>query len=46
VLSEQAAFELQRSGKLEHYQRMLRSDDSVEGARAFNEKRPPVWRGR
>jgi len=46
ALSEQAAFELQRSGKLEHYQRMRRSDDSLEGARAFNEKRPPVWRGR
>ena len=22
------------------------SEDSVEGARAFAEKRPPVWRGR
>jgi len=46
VLSEQAAFALQSSGKLEHYERMLQSDDSLEGARAFNEKRPPVWRGR
>ena len=46
VSSEQAAFALLRSGKLEHYQRMLHSDDSLEGARAFNEKRPPVWRGR
>jgi crotonobetainyl-CoA hydratase len=46
VLSEQAAFALLRSGKLAHYQRMLQSDDSLEGARAFNEKRPPVWRGR
>jgi crotonobetainyl-CoA hydratase len=46
VLSERAAFELQRSGKLEHYERMSRSDDALEGVRAFNEKRPPVWRGR
>jgi crotonobetainyl-CoA hydratase len=46
VLSEQAAFALLRSGKLEHYERMLKSDDSLEGARAFNEKRPPIWRGR
>jgi len=46
ALGEQAAFALLRSGKLEHYHRMLRSDDSLEGARAFNEKRPPVWRGR
>ncbi len=46
ALSVPAAFELQRSGKLEYYRRMLRSDDALEGARAFNEKRPPVWRGR
>ena len=46
VLSEQAAFALLRSGKLEHYQKMVQSEDSLEGARAFNEKRSPVWRGR
>jgi len=46
ALSVPAAFELQRSDKLELYRRMLRSDDALEGARAFNEKRPPVWRGR
>jgi len=46
VLSEQASYELLRSGKLEYYERMLKSDDALEGARAFNEKRPPVWRGR
>ncbi len=46
ALSERAAFELLRSGKLERYEQMLRSNDSVEGARAFNEKRPPVWQGR
>ncbi|MBW2493386.1 MAG: crotonobetainyl-CoA hydratase [Deltaproteobacteria bacterium] len=46
VLSEQAAFELLRSGKLDYYPRMLKSEDALEGARAFNEKRTPVWRGR
>jgi crotonobetainyl-CoA hydratase len=46
VLSEQASFELLRSGKLEHYERMLKSEDSLEGPRSFVEKRPPVWRGR
>jgi crotonobetainyl-CoA hydratase len=45
-LSADAASERLRSGRLEHYHRMLRSDDSLEGARAFNEGRPPVWRGR
>jgi crotonobetainyl-CoA hydratase len=28
------------------YERMLISDDFVEGARAFTEKRKPVWKGR
>jgi enoyl-CoA hydratase len=25
---------------------VLRSDDAIEGAKAFTEKRPPIWRGR
>jgi len=25
---------------------LYRSEDQIEGARAFAEKRPPVWRGR
>ncbi len=28
------------------YQKMLRSDDALEGAKAFAEKRGPNWRGR
>jgi crotonobetainyl-CoA hydratase len=35
-----------RSGDLTAYTRMLRSEDAVEGPRAFAEKRPPQWRGR
>jgi crotonobetainyl-CoA hydratase len=35
-----------RSGDLPAYQRMLRSEDAVEGPRAFAERREPRWHGR
>ena len=35
-----------RSGDLPSYELMLRSEDAVEGPRAFAEKREPRWRGR
>jgi hypothetical protein len=35
-----------RSGGIGAYERLRRSDDYFEGARAFAEKRAPVWRGR
>jgi crotonobetainyl-CoA hydratase len=34
------------AGTLPAYQRMLVSEDFLEGPRAFAEKRPPVWQGR
>lgn len=34
-----------RSG-LPIYEVMIRSDDALEGSKAFAEKRPPVWKGR
>lgn len=46
TLSVRDGFQSLRSGKLEAYGAMLRSDDAQEGPRAFAEKRAPVWRGR
>ena len=46
ALSVEEAFQLQRSGKLEAYGRMLRSDDALEGSKAFAEGRDPQWQGK
>lgn len=45
-LSIVEAYATLRSGELTAYQRMLASEDVVEGSRAFAEKRRPVWRAR
>ena len=45
-LSLDEAFGHLRSGDLEAYERMLASDDALEGPRAFAEKRDPYWQGR
>lgn len=39
-------FRLMRDAQLHAYQRVLASEDAKEGARAFEEKRPPRWSGR
>lgn len=39
------AFQLQRSGTLPAYARMLVSQDAEEGSNAFAEGRSPVWKG-
>jgi crotonobetainyl-CoA hydratase len=52
VLAETAGLDVRegfaklRSGDLPAYQRMLGSQDALEGPRAFAEKRAPHWQGR
>jgi crotonobetainyl-CoA hydratase len=41
-----AGYGIQRNGSLPAYRAMLGSADAAEGARAFAERRPPVWQGR
>ncbi|OMH29151.1 carnitinyl-CoA dehydratase [Motiliproteus sp. MSK22-1] len=45
-LSIEESYQLQRSGELPVYQKMLRSQDAIEGPLAFSEKRTPVWQGK
>jgi len=42
----QASFDLLNSGAVASVKRLYESEDFIEGARAFAEKRDPVWRGR
>ncbi|KAA5831320.1 carnitinyl-CoA dehydratase [Saccharopolyspora hirsuta] len=46
ALDVESGFRLMRSGNLPNYQAMLRSEDALEGPRAFAEKRRPKWTGR
>ena len=46
ALTLDEAFAHLRSGQLDAYERMLSSEDSEEGPRAFTEKRDPHWQGR
>ena len=39
-------YQVLRGSALPAYRAMLDSDDAREGARAFGERRKPVWRGR
>lgn len=45
-LSLEESFDLLASGQLPGCESVFRSDDLLEGVRAFSEKRSPTWRGR
>lgn len=45
-MSVEQAYAHIHTAELPHYRRMQSSQDALEGARAFAEKRPPVWQGR
>ncbi|MER7015811.1 enoyl-CoA hydratase-related protein [Saccharopolyspora sp. NPDC000359] len=46
ALDVESGFQLMRSGELPNYQAVLRSEDALEGPRAFSERRSPQWTGR
>ena len=46
TLSVEDGYRLMQEGGIPAYDRLRRSHDYFEGARAFAEKRAPVWQGR
>ncbi len=46
AMSVEDYFAAQRGGKLPTYERLLASEDAIEGPRAFAEKRAPIWQAR
>jgi len=46
ALSIQDSYKKMRSGNLESYEKMLVSEDAIEGPKAFSEKRDPIWKGK
>jgi crotonobetainyl-CoA hydratase len=45
-LDLESAYAKMRSGEIEAYQKMLKSEDAKEGLLAFSEKRSPKWKGK
>jgi enoyl-CoA hydratase/carnithine racemase len=45
-MTVRAGYDALRHARLPAYRAMLASEDAAEGARAFAERRTPVWHGR
>jgi crotonobetainyl-CoA hydratase len=46
TMSVQEAFDVVTGERLETVRTLYQSEDMIEGARAFAEKRDPMWQGR
>lgn len=45
-LTVEDGFDRMRSGEMEAYNKVLKSEDAIEGPKAFSEKREPNWQGK
>jgi len=46
ALSIEDSYTRMRSGTLSTYEKMLNSEDAIEGPKAFSEKRDPIWKAK